>query len=129
RRRGVRADVTDLVLVALAAAGVYQLHAAAHGQITGLAVLAPALFALAAGLLAARLLVPVATGATRGQLRAGRPRAALTGVYLARRAGLDRVLALLVMAATLAGYAACAWDTSRAARAERAAQQVGADVV
>ncbi|MEN3310332.1 MAG: hypothetical protein V7603_6534 [Micromonosporaceae bacterium] len=129
RRRGWRADLVDLALVVLAVAGVYQVHANAHGQVAGLVVLAPGLFALAAGLVAARLLVPVAARAVGGQLRAGRLRGVLTATYLARRSGLDRVFALVVIAATLAGYAACAWDTERAARSQRAAQQVGADRV
>jgi putative ABC transport system permease protein len=129
RRRGWRADVVDLALVVLAAAGVYQVHANAHGEVAGLVVLAPGLVALAAGLAAARLLVPVAARAVGGQLRAGRLRGVLTATYLARRSGLDRVFALVVIAATLAGYAACAWDTEREARAQRTAQQVGADRV
>jgi putative ABC transport system permease protein len=129
RRRGWRADIVDLALVLVAVAGLYQVHANAHGEVAGLVVLAPGLFALAAGLLTARVLVPVAARAVNGQLRAGRLRGVLTATYLARRAGLDRVFALVVIAATLAGYAACAWDTEHSARADRAAQQLGADRV
>ncbi|NJC72066.1 ABC transporter permease [Planosporangium thailandense] len=127
RRRILRAEMVDLALAALALAAVYQVHSA--GQGSGLVVLAPGLVAFAAGLLAARLLPPVAARVARAGLRGGRLRAALTGTYLARRPGLGRLFALVAIASTLAGYAALAWGTSAAARHQRAVLEVGADRV
>jgi hypothetical protein len=127
--RGRLAELVDLAIAILALAGVYQVHTAATGRDAGLAVLAPGLVALAAGLLLARLLVPVAARAAVRALRAGRAPAALTAVYLARRPGLERLFALLTVAVAVAGYGALAWDTSTAARHQRATAELGADRV
>ncbi|HEX6499691.1 MAG TPA: ABC transporter permease [Micromonosporaceae bacterium] len=127
RRRTWQSSAVDLAVAVLALAGVYQVHAA--GQGSGLVVLAPGLVAFAAGLLAARLLAPVATRIARAGLGTGRLSATLTGTYLARRPNLDRLFALVAIAATLAGYAALAWGTASAARRQRAVEEVGADRV
>jgi hypothetical protein len=128
-RRVLRSELVDVALAVLALAGVYQVHTSATGQDAGLAVLAPGLVAFAAGLVVARLLVPVAARSAARALRAGRVRGALTATYLARRPGLERLFALLAIAVAVLGYAALAWDTSAAARHERAAQELGADRV
>lgn len=122
-----RGQLVDLTLAVLALAGVYQVHAGGQGD--GLVALAPGLVAFAAGLLAARLLAPVAGRVARAGLGGGHLRATLTGTYLARRPNLDRLFALVAIAAALAGYAALAWGTAAAARHERAVQEVGADRV
>ncbi|GAA5182312.1 hypothetical protein GCM10023322_19040 [Rugosimonospora acidiphila] len=127
--RGRLTAVVDFALVMLALAGVYQVHAAANGQDVGLVVVAPGLVAFAAGLLAARLLVPVAARLAVRALRSGRLRGVLIATYLARRPGLERLFALMAVAVAVAGYAALAWDTSSAARHDRAAQELGADRV
>jgi putative ABC transport system permease protein len=126
RRWFWRAELLDLAFVTLALVGVYQVHSAATGQDAGLVVLAPGLVAVAVGLLAARLLVPLAGAAGAAGLRTGRLRAAMTGTYLARRSGMDRLFALLAIAVMVAGYAALEWGAATAARHDRAAQEVGA---
>ncbi|HEY2669217.1 MAG TPA: FtsX-like permease family protein [Rugosimonospora sp.] len=128
-RRVLRSELVDVALAVLALAGVYQVHTSATDQDAGLAVLAPGLVAFAAGLVVARLLVPVAARSAARALRAGRVRGTLTATYLARRPGLERLFALLAIAVAVLGYAALAWDTSAAARHERAAQELGADRV
>ncbi|GIH13503.1 FtsX-like permease family protein [Rugosimonospora africana] len=128
-RRILRPELIDFALAALALAGVYQVHASAAGEDAGLVVIAPGLVAFAAGLLVARLLVPVASRSASRALRAGRLRGTLTATYLARRPGLERLFALLTIAVAVLGYAALAWDTSAAAQHDRAAQELGADRV
>ncbi len=128
-RRILRPELIDFALAALALAGVYQVHTSAGGEDGGLVVIAPGLVAFAAGLLVARLLVPVASRSASRALRAGRLRGTLTATYLARRPGLERLFALLAIAVTVLGYAALAWDTSSAARHDRATQELGADRV
>jgi hypothetical protein len=128
-RRILRPELIDFALAALALAGVYQVHTSASGEDGGLVVIAPGLVAFAAGLLVARLLVPVASRSASRALRAGRLGGTLTATYLARRPGLERLFALLAIAVTVLGYAALAWDTSSAARHDRASQELGADRV
>ena len=122
RRRGWRADVTDLVVVVIAVAGVYQVHSSD----SGLAVLAGGLVCLAAALVLARLLVPVAARVGAAALRAGRARTALTAVYLARRPGLDRVAALLIVAVALSAYAVTGAVAMSSDLTHRAAVEAGA---
>jgi putative ABC transport system permease protein len=124
-RRGWRADIADLVLVVLAVAAVVQLRGSTSATGLNLAVLAPGLIAFAAGLVLARLLVPAAGRAAEAARRGGRLRGLLTATWLARRGGLDRIFALLVIAVALCGYAVMAWQTGATARDDRAAVEVG----
>ena len=126
RRARWTADVVDLVVVAAALAGLYQVRSASAG---GLALLAPGLLAVAVALLATRLLMPVAAAIGHRALTAGRLGTGLTGVYLARRPGLHRVAALLAVAVALLGTALLGWGGADRAAGDRAAQELGADRV
>ncbi|WP_213454224.1 FtsX-like permease family protein [Rhizomonospora bruguierae] len=129
-RRRWRADAVDLILVALAAAGVYQAYATgSHTEPTWLSLLAPGLLALAVALVAARLAAPLAARLGTAALRAGRVGTALASAQLARRPGANRVFALVGVAVALLVTAALSMQESRDARAARAAEQVGADRV
>ncbi|MEU4688324.1 FtsX-like permease family protein [Actinoplanes sp. NPDC023714] len=119
-----RAALADLVLLAIAGAAVYQ--ARSGGPAEGLAVVAPALVALALGLLLARVLRRVAGRAGAVALRTGRLRLGLAGLQFSRAPGADRVFALVVVAVALFVTAAGGWQADRVARAERSAAELGA---
>jgi putative ABC transport system permease protein len=125
-RRNWKADVVDLVLVAVAVAAVYQTRAGAGG---GLALVAPALVALAAALLLARLLSWIADRVGGVALRAGRLRLGLTAAQVARRPGADRVFALLAVAVAIFASSAGVWSAGRDARTERSEAELGAQRV
>ncbi|MDG4823396.1 hypothetical protein O7635_16185 [Asanoa sp. WMMD1127] len=131
RRRGWRAEVVDLVIVLVAAAGLYQSYVTAveAGATTGLALLAPALIAVVLALAAARLLTPLAGRVGRRALRAGRVSGALGAIQLARRPGTHRVFALLVIAVALLATAVGGWSAADDSRVERARHELGADRV
>jgi hypothetical protein len=130
RRRGWRADVVDVLLVLVAAAGLYQAQATRGARETGgLALLAPALVALVVALVAARALTPLAGLVGDRALRSGRVPVALGATQLSRRPGTHRVFALLVVAVALLGTAVGGWSASADARAERAVHELGADRV
>jgi hypothetical protein len=131
RHRGWRAEVVDLVVVLLAAVGVYQGRAEAtsgSGPST-LALLAPALVGLAVALLIARTL-PWLAGAVGGSaLRAGRAGAALAALHLARRPGGHRLFAVLAVAVSVLATSLVFWHAATDAWSRRADQAVGADRV
>ena len=130
RRRGWRADLVDVLLVLVAAAGLYQAQATRGARETGgLALLAPALVALVVALVAARALTPLADLVGARALRSGRVPVALGATQLARRPGTHRVFALLVVAVALLGTAVGGWAASANARADRAVHEMGADRV
>jgi putative ABC transport system permease protein len=119
RRRGWRGDVVDAAVVALAVAAVYQArvtHDPRFGPIVALAV----------AVLLARLVGLLAAGIAAGNLRAGRLRSGLTAVQLARRPGVDRVLALLIVAVALIGTAGHGFLAAADARTAQAARELGA---
>jgi len=123
-RRDWRSAVADAALVALAAGAVYQ--ARSGGPDRGLGMAAPALVALAVGLLLARLLRNTADRAGGAAVRAGRLRSGLTAVQMSRQPGTDRVFALLVVAVAMLATAAGGLAAGRAARADRADVELGA---
>lgn len=131
RASGGRGDwwsgLADLVLIAVAVAAVYQ--ARTGGPDSGLAMAAPGLFALAVGLLFARLVSRAAGQAGSAGLRAGRLRFGLTAVRVARQPGTDRVFALIVVAVALFVTAAGAWNGDRLAREQRSTAELGAQRV
>ncbi|WFE30165.1 hypothetical protein O7623_13690 [Solwaraspora sp. WMMD791] len=131
RHRGWRADVVDLIAVAVAAAGLYQAYTAttAPGEVSGVVLLAPALLALAVALIAGRFATPGAARAGAALLRQGRLPAALAALHLARRPGTARLVALLTVAVALFGTAISGWTESLDARATRATHAVGTDQV
>ncbi|WP_433384250.1 FtsX-like permease family protein [Actinoplanes sp. CA-142083] len=123
-RRDWRSRFVDIALLALAAGAVYQ--ARTGGPTSGLGVAAPALVALAVGLLLARLLRWVTDRAGGAAIRAGRVRVGLTAVQLSRQPGTDRVLALLVVAVALVALTAGGLFADRAERVARADVELGA---
>jgi hypothetical protein len=123
-RRDWRAGVVDLALLAVAVAAAYQ--ARTSGPDAGLGLVAPALVALAVGLLLARLFTRVADRAGAVALRAGRLRFGLTAVQMSRQPGTDRVFALIVVAVALFATAAGGFSAGRTARTDRAGVELGA---
>ncbi|MBX6752481.1 MAG: hypothetical protein IRY85_22935, partial [Micromonosporaceae bacterium] len=130
-RRGWRTEVVDLVVVAVAAAGVYQawVDARASAQASVLALLAPALVALAVALLVARALPLVAARVGTAALRAGGAGAALAALQIARRPGTQRVFAVLTVAAAVFAATTVLWRSAETAWHERAVRELGADRV
>ncbi|BCY13950.1 FtsX-like permease family protein [Actinoplanes sp. L3-i22] len=116
--------LADAVLLAIAAAALFQ--ARSGSPVVGVDAAAPALVALAVGLLAARLLGRAAARTGRVALRAGRLRLGLSALQLSRSAGAERVFALLVVGVALFVTAAGAQWGERAARAERGTADLGA---
>ena len=127
RARGWRGGVADLVIVAVAAAGVYQGYADARSPANSLlSLLAPGLVALAVALLSARALPWLAARVGARAVRAGRPGTALTALHLARRPGTHRVFAVLSVAVAILAIDAVYWQTATQAWARRAAHELGA---
>ncbi|WP_250033332.1 FtsX-like permease family protein [Paractinoplanes maris] len=122
-----RAGLTDLLLLAIAVAAVYQARSSAPDS--GLALAAPALVALAVALLLARLLGRVADRGGGVAMRAGRLRLGLTSVQVSRQPGGDRVFALIVVAVALFATTLGLTIGDHRARAQRAAAELGADRV
>ncbi|GAA3916166.1 FtsX-like permease family protein [Actinoplanes auranticolor] len=123
-RRDWRADVIDLVLIAVAVGAAYQVRA---GRTTGgLALVAPALVALAVALLLARLFGRVADRGGSAALRAGRLRLGLVAAQTARRPGAHRVFALVAVAVAIFTGTAGSWSAGREARTQRSEVELGA---
>ena len=105
--------------MALAAFGLIGL---ATGSLEGpLALVTPTLIALAAGLVASRLAVPIAGASGRANLRRGRIGPALTAFGLERRPTLRKVVTVVSVAVALTVFAANALvvgDRNWAARAQ-----------
>jgi putative ABC transport system permease protein len=121
-RRDWRSGVVDLALIALAGGAVYQ----ARSGGAGLGVVAPALVALAVGLLLARLLRRIADRVGAVALRAGRVRLGLTAVRVSRQPGTDRVFALVVVSVALMALTVGTFAAGRTERVERADVELGA---
>ena len=119
-----RAGLLDGLVLALAAAG---LAVALTDRRSPVALLAPALVALAAGLLTARLV----RGWARRRLRrpARRVPPVLAAAQLARRPAGQRVMAVLAVAVALLSFAAIGWQLAADARREHATDALGAETV
>src|SRR6185369_10365173 len=128
-RSRVWRDLFDLLLVVLAIVAVYQVKHRAAGDAAGLALLAPGLAALAFALVAARLITFTAGRAVEGALRHGHPGRALTAIYLARRPGVHRLAALMIVTVALLCTSALTWSAGRDAGRTRAELETGADRV
>ncbi|WP_213001142.1 FtsX-like permease family protein [Winogradskya consettensis] len=122
--RGWRADLLDLVLIGVAVAAVYQARAGAADR--GLALVAPALVALALALLLARLLGRIADRAGAAALRTGRLRLGLTAARVSRQPGTDRVFTLVTVAVAILATTAGIWWAGQTARTGRAEVELGA---
>ena len=119
--------VVDLLAVALAGFGLVGL---ATGTLEGpLALVTPTLIALAAGLVASRLAVPVAAASGRANLRRGRIGPALTAFGLERRPTLRKVVTIVSVAVALTVFAANALVVGERNWVARARVQTGAPMV
>lgn len=121
-RRDWRSAVVDLALLALGAGAVYQARTGG----SGLGVVAPALVALAVGLLLARVLRRLADRVGAVALRAGRIRLGLTTVRLSRQRGSDRVFTVMVLSVAMVALTAGIDAAGRLERTERADVELGA---
>src|SRR5262249_9189720 len=111
-----RAGVAEGIVVALAGAS---LAAAAGGRTSPLALLAPALLAVVAGIVAGRVLQLWANARLRGNpLRRRRVAVLLANAQIARRPLAQRVIVVVTVAVALLSFAATAWDVAAQARAE-----------
>ncbi|MBU2664660.1 ABC transporter permease [Actinoplanes bogorensis] len=117
-----RAIAVEVVVVILAVVAVVQLRAGLRGVGTA----AAALVLVAGSLVAARLLVPLATVLGRWALRRGRAGIALAAFQLSRRPGAVRLFALLTAAVAVVGYAAAAVDVAAHGRSDEAVLGTGA---
>lgn len=127
--RSRRSSAIDAVVIALAAAAVYQLVASGAlvpGQGTELALLTPGLLALAAALVGVRLLPLLTRVWVRRTRRSGRIAAFLSLRQISRRPAGLRIVVLLAVAVALAAFAVDGWQVSADNRAARADQEVGA---
>jgi hypothetical protein len=119
-RAGVIAEGAAFVLAAAV------LVAALADRGSPLALLAPALLAVVAGIVAGRGLKLW----SRMRLRRHASRGAITGVLahaqLARRPGARRVVVTVTVAVALLSFAGAAWDVAAQARADAAMDAVGA---
>jgi putative ABC transport system permease protein len=122
-----RPALVDLVLLAVAAAALYQVRSAGSGDGLGRAALA--LVALAVGLIAARILSRAADRGGAAALRAGRLRAGLTALRISRSPGSDRLFVLLVVSVALFVTAAGGWAAESAGRTARSDAELGASRV
>lgn len=127
RERTRAFGVVDILAVALAAFGLIGL---ATGSLEGpLALVTPTLVALAAGLVASRLAIPVAAASGRANLRRGRIGPALTAFGLERRPTLRKVVTVVSVAVALTVFAANALVVGDRNWAARAQVETGAPAV
>ncbi len=118
-----RAGAAEGVVVALAAAS---LVAAVGDRSAPLALLAPPLLAVVAGIATARLLGIWARLRLRGARRRGRLVTLLSSAQLARRPGGQRLVVVVTVAVALLSFAATAWDVAAQARHDHAEDALGA---
>lgn len=118
-----QAGVVEGLVVALAGASLF---AAVGDRAAPLALLAPALLAVLAGIVAARLLAIWARLRLRVARRRGRVPALLSAAQLARRPERHRVVVVVTVAVALLAFAATAWDVAAQARHDAAQDSVGA---
>jgi putative ABC transport system permease protein len=118
-----RAGAVEGVVVALAAAS---LVAAVGDRSAPLALLAPPLLAVVAGVGTARLLGIWARLRLRGARRRGRLVTLLSSAQLARRPGGQRLVIVVTVAVALLSFAATAWDVAAQARRDHAEDALGA---
>lgn len=127
RARARAFGIVDILAVALAAFGLIGL---ATGSLEGpLALVTPTLVALAAGLVASRLAVPIAGASGRANLRRGRIGPALTAFGLERRPTLRKVVTVVSVAVALTVFAANALVVGDRNWQARAEVQTGAPAV
>ena len=121
-----QAGLAEGVVVALAGASLF---AAIGDRSSPLALLAPALVAVVAGIVAARLLGIWARVRLAVARRRGRVPALLSAAQLARRPSSHRLVIVVTVAIALLAFAATAWDVAAQARSDAADDTVGASRV
>jgi hypothetical protein len=126
QRRG--GALVRTVAVALAVAAVVQLRSAGGG-LSGLSLVAPAMVIVAVALVSAAAFDRFAQWWGRRALRRGRLGVALAALHLGRRRAGSRVLAMLVVAVGLVGFAATASEIGTVARHRQVEANLGADRV
>ena len=128
RARGWGGGAIRAVVVALTVAAVIQLRTG-NGDLTGVALLAPALVILATGLVCATAFDPVVEAWGRRALRRGRLGTALALLHLGRRRSGSRVVALLVVAVGLVAFAAATAEIAATARRDQVETSIGTERV
>ncbi len=123
RARLVRSSAIDAAAIALAAAGIYELT---RGGSDALALVAPGLIALAAGLLAVRALPFLARIEVTRTRRSPEVASFLASRNIARRPSGLRIVVLLSLAVGLAVFAVDGWTVAAANRADLARAEIGA---
>lgn len=118
-----QAGVAEGLAVALAGASLF---AAISDRDGPLALLAPALLAVVAGVVAARVLAAWSRLRLTVARRRGRVPALLSAAQLARRPSSHRVVVVVTVAVALLAFAATAWDVAAQARRDAAVDTVGA---
>jgi hypothetical protein len=118
-----RSFAVDAVALALAAEGVYLLR---RGGEDPIALLTPGLLALAAGLLAVRLLPLLSRIEVRRTRASTRIASFLAVRNVARRPGGARLVVLLTVSTALGVFSVSSWSVASAVRADRARQEVAA---
>ncbi|GID66116.1 hypothetical protein Acy02nite_39970 [Actinoplanes cyaneus] len=116
--------LADALLLTIAAAALFQ--AGSGSPVVGVDAAAPALVALAVGLVAARLLGRTAARTGRVALRGGRLRLGLSALQISRSAGAERLFALIVVGIALFVTAAGGQWAERESRAARSTADLGA---
>ncbi|MFF4878650.1 FtsX-like permease family protein [Micromonospora sp. NPDC000668] len=124
RVRGWRASVGDVVAVAVAVAAVVQLRLG--GSPTGLALVAPVVGALAAGVLLARVAMIAGAAVGAALLARGRTTVGLALVQVARQPRFRPLMALLTVVVAMLAFTAATSEVASAAYADRATVEVGA---
>lgn len=125
QRRGF--PVLDVMVVALAVAGLVGL---ATDTVAGpLALLTPTLIALAVGLIASRLWVPIAAAGARRSLARGSVSSALSSWQIARRPVLRKVLTITTVAVALVVFGVNSLLVGDRNRSYRAELEAGAPTV
>jgi putative ABC transport system permease protein len=125
-RRGWRAGAVEGVVVALAGASLF---AAVSDRTSPLALLAPALLAVVAGVATARLVGLWSALRLRLARRRGTIPGLLSAAQLSRRPGGRRIVVVVTVAVALVSFGAVAWDLAAQARHDHAVDAVGADQV
>src|SRR5690606_1905722 len=118
-----RSGAVEAAVVPLAAAS---LVAAVSDRAAPLALLAPALLAVVAGIVIARLLEGWSRVRVRRHTRAGRVTGVLAHAQLSRRRLGHRVVLVVTVAVALLSFGAAAWDGAAQARQDAARATVGA---
>lgn len=127
RRGRLAIGVADALVIGVSAAALVGL---ATGNLSGpLALAAPALLALAVGLVLAHALVPLAAALARRYAERGRVGSALAAAHIARRPAVRRIVTMVTVATALSVFSADALVVGARNRELRARIEAGARVV